>query len=212
MRIRLFTVTLLASTIATAATPVDGWYTNVFGGYTYLPDNISNAASGVFFNGAGYTSGYNVGGRVGYQSNPMRYELEYTYLNATANNFNVNYIGQTGVTGYSSANLAMANVYYDFREILPTLSPFAGAGIGYAFLQARLNSVGPLALTSFSTNENSFAYQGTVGLTYNFAENYALNASYRYVATSSSDGFGKTFQAHMANIGATYHFDYGNYK
>lgn len=212
MRIRLFSATLLASTIATAATPIDGWYSSVFGGYTYMPHNISNTTYGLFRNSPSYEPGYNVGGRLGYQSNPLRYEVEYTYLQATADNFDLDYIAQTGVTGYASGNFAMANVYYDAPEMLPAVSPFIGAGIGYAFIQATLSSLGPQAVTYYSTNDNVFAYQGTLGLTYNFAENYALNVAYRYTATNKPDGFGEVFQAHMASVGVVYHFDRLSYK
>jgi opacity protein-like surface antigen len=212
MRIRLFSATLLASTLATAATPVDGWYSSLFGGFTYLPDNIANTTDGFYRNKSGYKSGYNAGGRVGYQSNPMRYELEYTYLHANTSRFDVDFIEQTGVTGYASANLFMANAYYDFPEMLPAVSPFLGAGIGYAHLQGVLNSLGPVGATLYSTSDNAFAYQATLGLTYNFSENYAVNAAYRYVATNKTDGFGQIFQAHMANVGVVYHFDHNNYK
>lgn len=212
MRLTVMSAALLVTGLASAATPVDGVYTSVFGGYTYLPDNMSNNAFGFYRNHAAYNSGYNAGGRLGYQSNPMRYEAEYTYLSTNTEYFYLNGIRQTGVTGYSSANLLMANVYYDFPDMLPAISPFLGVGIGYAYVQSSLNSTGPLGITSFKASDNEFAYQGTAGITYNFAEHYAMNLAYRYVATSSSDQLGKVFQAHMANVGVVYHFDQGNYK
>ena len=213
MNIRLLSMALLASSVATAATPVDGWYTSVFGGYTYLTDNIHNYDNyGRFRNDAGYNGGYNAGGRIGYQSNPLRYELEYTYLEANAKHFDLNYRRQVAVTGYASGNLFMGNAYYDFPDMLPAISPYLGVGIGYAYLQGTLNSAGPLATTYFSANESAFAYQATAGITYNFAENYAVNLAYRYVATDKTNGFGKAFQAQIANAGVVYHFDRGNYK
>lgn len=212
MRIKLFSAALLASSLATAATPVDGWYSSVFGGYTYAPDNVYTTVNGVFINGTRYNDGYNAGGRFGYQSNPLRYELEYTYLEASAKRFDIGYTRQDGVTGFTSANLLMANAYYDFPEMLPAISPFLGAGIGYAYLQASLNATGPSVASYFRTTDSAFAYQGTAGITYNFAENYAVNLAYRYVATDRPDGFGRVFQAHMASAGAVYHFDRVSYK
>ena len=212
MRITLFSAALLASNIISAATPVDGWYASAFGGYTYLPDNMYTTSNGLFLNGSGYNNGYNAGGRFGYQSNPIRYELEYTYLEASANHFDLNFIEQTEVSGYASGNLFMANLYYDCPEMLPSISPYLGVGIGYAYLQASLNSTGPLGATYFNNSDNAFAYQGTAGITYNFAENYAVNLAYRYVATGKIDGFGRVFQAHIANAGVVYHFDRGSYK
>ena len=212
MRIRLLSAALLATNLAAAATPINGWYSSVFGGYTYLPDNIYNLDNNVFRNNVGYSSGYNVGGRIGYQSNPIRYELEYTYLNANAEDFNLDYIPQTGVTGYSSTNLIMANIYYDFHDILPAISPFLGFGIGYAHLQTALNSIGPDDISNFKVSENAFAYQGTAGLTYNFAENYALNIAYRYVITAEKGNFGRVYQADIGSVGAVFRFDGANYK
>ncbi len=215
MRLTLFSAALLATGITSAAVPVDGWYTSVFGGYTYVPDNVRlYTFFGNFINSSSFNSGYNAGGRVGYQSNPMRYEVEYTYIHANARYFKVNFIGQTGVTGYSSGNLAMANVYYDTPEVLPSVVPFLGFGIGYAYIQDRLNSISPQGYATFlSVNENAFAVQGTAGFTYNFAENYAMNLAYRYVSTTStSNNLGLRYQAHIANAGVVYHFDNGSYK
>ncbi|MDR3441765.1 MAG: OmpW family outer membrane protein [Legionella sp.] len=212
MKFALFSTALLATSIASAATSVDGWYASAFGGYTYLSSNINTHRLGAFRSDPSYNNGYNAGGRIGFQSNPIRYELEYTYLQASTDRFRINHIRQTGVTGTSSANLAMANLYYDFPDVLAAISPFAGVGIGYAFLQTTLNSTGPFGATLFKVDGNSFAYQGTVGLTYNFSENYAINASYRYTATTSNDRFGRTFQAQMGNAGVIYRFDNGHYK
>lgn len=212
MRIILLSTALLASSIVSAATPVDGWYASAFGGYTYFIDNIYKTHQGSFYNGLAYKGGYNVGGRIGYQSNPIRYEAEYTYMHATLNHFDANYVTQTGTSGYTAANLLMANIYYDFPDMLPAVSPYLGAGIGYAALEASLNGTGPLIATRFTPNANAFAYQGTAGITYNFSENYAVNLAYRYVATGKNSNFGRVFQAHVANAGVVYRFDQGTYK
>jgi len=213
MRIKLLSAALLATGIASAATPVDGWYTSFFGGFTYFPENVDIIISGVLRNNSAYTGGYNVGGRIGYQSNPIRYEGEYTYLHGKTNYFNLNNVRQTGVTGYTSGNLFMANIYFDTPEILPSIAPFLGVGIGYASIQTSLNSTGPNGATIFKATDNEFAYQGTIGLTYNFADYYSANFGYRYVATDKANEFGeKVYQAHLVDVGVIYHFDQGNYK
>ncbi|MDP3267577.1 MAG: outer membrane beta-barrel protein [Legionella sp.] len=213
MRIKLLTAALLASGIASAATPVDGWYTSLFGGYSYFPSNIRvNDEFGLFRDGSGYRGGYNAGGRIGYQSNPIRYELEYTYMNSDTTQFDIGFVPQLGVSGDITTNMLMANIYYDFPEMIPAIFPFLGVGIGYAHVEAELNSLGPNGVTFFNPTTNSFAYQGTAGITYNFAENYAVNLSYRYAATGKTSEFGKVIQMHLANAGVIYRFDYGNYK
>lgn len=212
MRISLLLSALLANSITFAATPVDGWYTSLFVGYDYLPANINTIHNNLYFDYTSYKGGYNAGGRAGFQSNPLRYELEYSFLYGHLTHFDINSVGQLGVSGYSTANLFMANMYYDFPEMLPAISPFLGLGIGYAYIQARLSSIYYLYPTTFSLNGSAFAYQGTAGITYNFAENYAVNISYRYVATGNSTNLGKAFQAHVASVGAIFRFDQVNYQ
>jgi opacity protein-like surface antigen len=212
MRTTLLTTALLVSGITSAATPVDGWYASAFGGYTYVPSHVYLYQYGLFRDNDGYNGGYNAGARYGFQSNPLRYEAEYTYLTANAKHFNVNFQPQTGTTGYTSGNFIMANIYYDTPEMLPAIAPFLGAGIGYGYLKTKLASGGPLGPTYFNDGEGGFAYQGTVGLTYNFAENYAVNVAYRFIATDQIDLFGRSYTAHLASAGAIYRFDQGNYK
>lgn len=212
MRISLFSAALFVSSATFAATPVDGLYTRVFGGYTYLPNNVSTTINNNAWTAAAYGNGYHAGASFGYQSNPLRYEFEYTYLSADTRQFRINFIEQTGVNGQVSANWLMANVFYDLPEVLPSIVPYLGIGVGYASLQTTLNGTGPNGYTAFKATGNEFAYQATAGLTYNFAENYGANISYRYAMTNSAYEFGKIFQANMASAGVIYHFDKGNYK
>ncbi|MCP0913605.1 MULTISPECIES: outer membrane protein [Legionella] len=212
MRIITASAALFAATLATAATPIDGWYSSVFAGYAYLPDNVSNSFSGLVRNNTIYQSGYDVGGSFGYKGSPLRYEGELTYVNAELKKFNVNGVRQVGVRGYNNVILGMANVFYDFPGIVYDVQPFLGIGIGYAWINAQLNSSGPTSPTRFTASNSAFAYQAAGGLTYNFAENYALNIGYRYVATERVDDLGKIFQAHLANVGVIYRFDEARYK
>lgn len=212
MRLSLLASGLLAAGIASAATPVDGMYTRLFGGYTYLPDNVSTTVNSAVWNRPSYNGGYNVGGAFGFASNPLRYELEYTFVSADTSSFNLNYVGQTGVSGTSSGNFVMANIFYDCPEVLPSVAPYLGVGLGYANIQSTLQSTGPNGYTYFKGTDNEFAYQATLGLTYNFAENYALNVNYRYIATDNASHLGKVFQANLASAGAIYRFDNGTYK
>lgn len=212
MRITLLSAALLATSLAHSAVAIDGWYTTVFGGYTFVPDNVDNSLLGLVINHAAFENGYNVGGSIGYKSNPLRYEAEYTFINASAKAFRVNHIPQFDVSGYASANLIMANVFYDTPEMLPALTPYLGLGIGYAYIQDSLSGLRSQGPVYFSARTSSFAYQGMLGITYNFAEQYAAYLGYRYVATSSADTLGHIFQAHNATAGAVYRFDNGAYK
>ncbi|MDP3705465.1 MAG: outer membrane beta-barrel protein [Legionellaceae bacterium] len=212
MKIAVLFASVLASCASFAATPIDGWYTSLFGGYTYIPSNIDKTRFGLTRDHATYQSGFEGGGNFGFKSNPMRYEGDVTYLKASTNAFQINRVPQTDVSGYNQAIFGLANVYYDFPGFSTLLQPYLGAGLGYGWIQTRLNSFGPTGTTSFTAVNSAFAYQGTGGVTFNFAENYALSLGYRYISTLNLYEFGERFQAHIANLGATYRFDGNNYK
>lgn len=214
MRIAILCTSMLTSCALLAATPINGWYSSVFGGYAYVPGNVDKTRNGLNRNDVKYQSGFDGGGNFGFKSNPMRYEGDVTYIKANVNSFKVNKVNQTGVSGYNQAIFGLANVYYDFPGFTTLIQPYLGLGIGYGWIQTKIDSTGPLplGLTTFTADNSAFAYQGSAGLTYNFAENYALNLGYRYMTTLNLSQFGQFFQAHMANLGATYRFDGNNYK
>ncbi len=212
MRFFLYPAALLLTNITNAAIPINGLYSTIFGGYAYLPNNIDINQSGNTFSNASYKPGFDVGGSLGFKSNPMRYEGELTYIKANLNHFDVRNFNQIGVGGYSNATLAMANVFYDFQNVIPAIQPFLGGGIGYAWVNSNLNSTGPIGIQQYSGSNSVFAYQASTGLTFNFSENYALNLGYRYIATTTPDQLGKYFQANLANLGAIYRFDAARYK
>ena len=212
MKLTLLTSALLATGIASAAPAVDGWYASAFGGYTDLASNIKTYYYGYLLSDVYYRYGYNVGGSVGYKSNTIRYEFQYTYLYGDTNRYNVDHVKHLRIDGGTKANMLMANLYYDFPEVLGALSPFVGVGIGYSFMHATLNSTSRFNRPHYNTDQNSFAYQGTAGLTYNVMEHFAINAAYRYTATANSDNWGKNLQAQMGNLGLIYRFDKSSYK
>ena len=207
-----YSLLLLTSTITRAATPIDGWYASAFGGYAYLPNNLNATHNGLTYSNLVYQPGYDVGGNLGYTSNPMRYEAELTYLNANMDRFNINHVPQTQVGGYNNAILGMANVYYDAPGLIPCLQPFLGGGIGYAWINVQLHNLLPENESSYRVSTSAFAYQGIVGITYNFAENYALALSYRYFATPHVFDLDHIFQANFGNLSVIYRFDYNKYQ
>ncbi|MBA2652867.1 MAG: porin family protein [Tatlockia sp.] len=255
MRTAFFSATLLASSLATAAIPIDGWYSSVFGGYSYLPNNLdlnrinnstnfnnpllipnfNNTFSPPHHNAIDSgKNGINAGGRLGFQGGPMRYEAELTYINAsTDRNSHANrhnsvlfqpfsfYDRYSNVRGQTNAFFGMGNVYFDFRDFVPCISPFIGAGLGYGWVETTIKwdnnnffTFNPFNQfnTHFRSSDNAFAYQGTAGLTFNFAEAWALNIAYRYIATTKLDNLGKKFQGNLASVGLVYRFNEYNYK
>jgi opacity protein-like surface antigen len=212
MKIGFIFACLLTSSIVCAAVPIDGWYAKLFGGYAYLPNNVSTNNPGYYLSNASFNSGYNAGGSFGYKSNPLRFEGEFTYIRANVSEFKVNNIKQTGVGGDASVPMIMANIYYDFPEIIHTIEPFLGFGIGYTWVNTDFTSLGPLGNTSYNSSNSVFTYQGTAGLTFNYAEHFSLDLAYRYLGTDKVGDLGKIFQANLLIAGATYRFDGDRYK
>ncbi|MCW8387604.1 outer membrane beta-barrel protein [Fluoribacter dumoffii] len=211
MRRALFTTAILFAGAVSASNTVNGWYASGFGGYTYLPSNVERLYYGYLLSDVHYRYGYNAGGGIGYQSNPIRYEFQYTYLYADTNQYSVNHRKALDIDGGTRSNILMANIYYDFAGV-GKLSPFLGVGIGYAFMHATLNSTSRFKRPHFNVDQDSFAYQGTAGLTYNFGKNFAANAAYRFTASTDNSNWGKHLLASMANLGVIYRFDLGSYK
>jgi len=212
MKIVIFFALMILNLSSFAAVPIDGWYTSLFGGFTYVPGNVDKTVNGFNRNHVLYDNGFDGGGSFGFKSNPMRYEGELTYLKVNTRQFQINHVTQTDISGYNQALLGLANVYYDFPGFTSLLQPYLGVGLGFGWVQTRLNSEWPIGATSFTASNSAFAYQGAVGVTFNFAENYALNLGYRYASTLTLTQFGQRFQANMANVGAAYRFDGTHYK
>lgn len=212
MKAKVFFSAWLVSQLSIAATPIDGLYGSISGGYTYLPDNLSINQSGLYRNDAEYNGGFNAGASLGYQSNPLRYELQLTYFNADLDHFRINGVRQNNIDGYNQAVTAMGNVYYQFPSLVEPIQPFVGIGLGYAWVDGKFNARGPALVTNYKGSNSVFAYQASGGVTYNFRENWALNLLYRYIGTEKINDFGKVFQAHNANLELVYRFNECNYK
>jgi len=202
---------LFTASAAIAATPIDGWYSSAFAGYAYLPNNVDKTRNGITYTDINYETEYNVGGSFGYKSNPMRYEGQVTYISALLDHVYENGSRDPRVAGYNNAILGLANVYYDFPMIIPTISPYLGAGLGYGWINVKVDN-SRLNISDFRVADSAFAYQGTAGITFNFSENYALSVAYRYIGTDTVFDLGKRFQAHLANFSVIYRYDEAKYK
>ena len=207
IRINNYFLGLLASSALYASAPIDGWYSEIFGGYSYLPNNLYKTLNVGTLNNASYDSGYNIGGRIGFKSNPMRYEGELTYITADLDAFQVDSTPQSGVQGLSNTFAFMANVYYDFPGLTPSIEPFVGVGLGFASVSTKLSNQNPGSYVSINNANTPFAYQATLGLTYNFTENFALDLAYRYLRTTQVNTIGEDYQANLATLGIIYRLD-----
>lgn len=92
----------------------------------------------------------------------------------------------------------MANVFYDFHNDTQ-FTPYVGAGLGLAFNYAGYD-VREVNGNSFSMSEHSTSFAWNVGLgaAYNFNDNFAVDAQYRFVgmghAEPSANVVGKHYE------------------
>ena len=115
---------------------------------------------------------------LGYSHYEYRGELEFSYRS--------NDIDETTFAGVSSNSRRdsnsyslMVNGYYDFFPG-STVSPFIGAGIGYSNVEADVENLG-------RRDDHVFAYQGSVGTSFNVNESLNIDLQYRLFMTNDAD-------------------------
>jgi OOP family OmpA-OmpF porin len=161
-------------------TPYEGFYIGAGGGALW---SLNNGSSGV-----STSTGWLVGGKLGYDFIGPRVDLEVGYGRIPSNAF----VPGTVLSGGGGQLNVMANVYYDFmpRE---RLTPYIGAGAGIAFVDSNQ-----------SLGSTQFAYQGMLGVLYHIDNNWTFGIEGRYTATTNPSFTvgGTTFTYQNQNIAA----------
>jgi OOP family OmpA-OmpF porin len=205
------------------------WYIGPEGGWTSLNSTSGDRVSGVHFTGPdggtfttpgvanperNFNSGFNVGGRGGYQWGPWRGELEYSYRNNEASSATLPQFGFTTSGAHSSGqvttNTVMANAIYDFGTWAwnwwVPITPHIGAGVGGVHVNESfsINSftlgrpIGPPIVPSSPLSvapqtfggtvvQGSgwrFGYQAIAGLRFELSPTVAFDVDYRYLGTT----------------------------
>lgn len=175
----------LVLTVPAAALAADGFYVGVGAGLNMTRD-ADTSFSGGALDGTSTDMDFNRGfaGTLsgGYKfSNGLRTELELGLRNNAVDNFGGDASGRV-----RSLSL-MGNVLYDINTGT-AFTPYLGAGLGYARVKASgINGAGAIAAVNVDDSDSKFAYQGIVGVAYNFNPNLALTLDYRYMGTGSPD-------------------------
>jgi OOP family OmpA-OmpF porin len=163
---------------------------------------------------ANFDSGFNVGGRLGYQWGPWRFEEEYSYRrNALSSPGGLGGNGgldgvvtsSAGFQGQRSTHAIMTNVIYDFTIGWP-ISPHIGAGIGavdiidsVSLRSATISALPPgvtqtpaglvpvpqtFGGTFLKGSTWQLGYQAIGGIRYEFNPVVSFDLDYRYLATT----------------------------
>ena len=121
-------------------------------------------------------TGWALGGKIGYDFLGPRVEVEGLYRqNNNSNNF-----GNRAITDQISQVTAMANLLYDFNAF-GNFVPYIGAGAGVGFVDS-----------DFNLGSTTFAFQGILGVGYNWSPNLRFNLEGRYIGTTNPSVAGTT--------------------
>jgi opacity protein-like surface antigen len=117
-------------------------------------------------------SGYNLNGAVGYRYHPnVRFDMSFDYTH--------NKMKGGGYTGEATQYHVLLNGYYDII-MHNNLTPYLGAGIGYADLSYSDQKGGGTTLTSPG---GGLGFQLAAGVNYQVRPNMLLGVGYRALAT-----------------------------
>jgi OmpA-OmpF porin, OOP family len=189
--------------------PPGAFYLGPEGGWTHLTSRTNTGNFTAFPFGRARTfsysqttnwnSGYDVGGRIGYEWGPWRFEEEYSYRNNGLSSFSGT-IGRFGIpgtafTGTTHSNAIMTNAIYDFTFGWP-ITPHLGFGVGAVnvvqgvsrtsgtpFVVRGLGAPVTTTFGSWSASTWQFGYQAIAGIRYNISPIVALDIDYRFLAT-----------------------------
>lgn len=127
---------------------------------------------------------------------PLRAEIEFAMRGNSEKTWSDGGVNVRDVKGTWNNSTLFANLFWDFHNDSP-FTPYIGAGLGLAF-----NYTG----YDFTTNDGgkfsvddrfpNFAWNVGVGASYSFNENFAIDASYRFVGLGYNE-----VTAHSSNGG-----------
>ena len=139
-------------------------------------------------------TGWAAGGKFGYDFIGPRIEVEGLYRQ----NNNGNFFGNRAITGQISQVTAMANLLYDFNAF-GAFVPYIGAGAGVGFIDS-----------DFNLGSTVFAYQGILGVGYNWSPNLRFNLEGRYIGTTNPSVAGTTWNNNNISLLASVQVKFGS--
>ena len=138
-------------------------------------------------------TGWAAGGKIGYDFIGPRIEVEGLYRQ----NNNGYFFGNRAITGQISQVTAMANFLYDFNAT-GAFVPFIGAGAGVGFVDS-----------DFNLGSTVFAFQGILGVGYNFSPNLRFGIEGRYIGTTNPSVAGVNWSNNNAAVLASVQVKFG---
>ena len=186
----------------------EGWYVGGNGGLNWnnkqktdLVPTTNGLRTGraTFDSNISDKTGWAAAAEVGYNwGNNIRTEVEGTFSETNVRR----YFG-FGASGRTDTWAGFVNAFYDFDltqfDIALPIVPYIGAGVGamdWGQTQTRVQGIPTIA--SISGNGVAFAYQAIGGVAYNFDDNWAATADFRYIDTPAAQ-FGSNKPRYVTN-------------
>jgi OOP family OmpA-OmpF porin len=164
-----------------------GVYLGVEGGLNWLLNTT------ILGQGINPYTGWAAGGKIGYDFIGPRFEVEGLYRqNLIANSF-----PRLPINGQISQVSAMANGFYDFNAT-GSIVPYVGAGVGVGFVDG-----------SGNISSTVFAFQGILGIGYNFSPNLRFNLDGRYFGTTNPYVNGSSWNNNNISLIASVQLKFG---
>lgn len=173
---------LVLPAVASASPLHQGPYFAGFIGVT-IPES-SDATSfdgfGVYDERIKFDPGFTIGGAVGYDAGPIRFEGELSYKDLPIDSV----AGDKVREGNVDATAIMGNVFIDLHNGTP-ITPYLGAGLGFAALH--LDETYSRTTDYYGSDDQAvFAYQVGGGLEISLNRQLSLDLAYRYFRTSEA--------------------------
>jgi opacity protein-like surface antigen len=168
-----------------------GWYFGLNGGALWL-DDASVGGANVEFD-----TGWGAHGVLGYRyGNGLSAGLSAGYLGAE--------LDSTGVSGDLHMVPITVNGAFTIR-LIENLHFYLGAGLGIAWSELDLNSIGGSHIDA-STDDWNFVWQARAGFSYEVSDALSVNIGYRFVNVLDGVGGFDDARGHMAEAGLKFRF------
>ncbi len=180
----LSTAVISLSAVSTVAIADDeGFYAGANIGFNFQQDQNStgnpNRDLDLDFDNGGFYAG-----QIGYKFKEnhigrIRTEFELSYRENDVDDIVFNNNSVVG-GGDQDVLAGLANVYYDFTSVHNKLTPFVGAGIGFANIDSNVSYNNGNA--TLNDDDNVFAYQAIIGADYKINDQLSIVSDARYFA------------------------------
>lgn len=182
-------VALLCCVIAPSVQAEGDPYLTLYSGWAFT-DGYSGIDEGppVVGRWGDLNDGYNLGLALGKDVCGNRFEVEYFYRNNSAGDWTAGPIIGPYVTqdwrGRLNCHSLMFNAVHRFEQhtLCDIVTPYAGAGIGVAFLDGDFST----AAANMEVDDTEFAFQGILGLSTQLTQNVSLLTEYRYFGSTEA--------------------------